>query len=87
MLRGDATHDPCSSQWWEIERGFESGLNVSPAGVASYIAIDKASRIEQLQSWIAQRTSIDVTHQILMTARGKQVKQQSLNQEVWPCAN
>ncbi|KAL8785326.1 MAG: hypothetical protein Q9195_008670, partial [Heterodermia aff. obscurata] len=37
--------------------------------------------IEQLQAWIAQKTSIDVTHQILMTPRGKQVKQQSLNQE------
>ncbi|KAL8993658.1 MAG: hypothetical protein Q9169_006183 [Polycauliona sp. 2 TL-2023] len=37
--------------------------------------------LDSLQSWIAQKTSIDPQDQILMTARGKQVKIQTLSQE------
>lgn len=43
--------------------------------------VDELLRIEYLQSWISQKVSIDVTRQILMTARGKQVKLQTLLQE------
>jgi len=43
---------------------------------------DKLHSLEHLQSWIAQKASIGVSQQILMTARGKQVKLQTLSQEV-----
>ena len=38
--------------------------------------------LEHLQSWILQKTGVDISQQILMTARGKQVKLQTLLQEV-----
>lgn len=41
----------------------------------------KTSSIEQLQLWVSQKASIDASQQILMTARGKQVKPQTLLQE------
>ncbi|CAL8578103.1 hypothetical protein XPA_003904 [Xanthoria parietina] len=37
--------------------------------------------LESLQSWIAQNASVDPHDQILMTARGKQVKLQALSEE------
>lgn len=39
-------------------------------------------RIEHLQSWISQNSFVDTPNQILMTARGKQVKLQTLQAEV-----
>ena len=38
--------------------------------------------VEHLQSWISQNSFVDIPNQILMTARGKQVKLQTLLVEV-----
>ncbi|KAL8837592.1 MAG: hypothetical protein Q9170_002469 [Blastenia crenularia] len=42
---------------------------------------NRIASLESLQSWIARASSIDPSDQILMTARGKQVKIQSLSLE------
>lgn len=44
--------------------------------------IDQCISHEDLRSWILRKTTIDPSHQILMTARGKQVKLQTLLSEV-----
>ncbi|KAL8850334.1 MAG: hypothetical protein Q9221_004749 [Calogaya cf. arnoldii] len=50
-----------------------TGLSLTPAS--------RFSSLESLQSWIAQNASVDPQDQILMTARGKQVKLQALSTE------
>lgn len=43
---------------------------------------DPDHSIEELKVWIAGESAIEAAHQILMTARGKQVKLQNLRSEV-----
>lgn len=58
-------------------------LTVYIAHTGARLATDpkRFPTLEDLRSWISQKTSIDAPQQILMTARGKQVKLQSLLQE------
>ena len=42
------------------------------------------SSLEALRSWVENNASIPASRQILMTAKGKNVKQQHLLTEVWP---
>lgn len=59
-------------------------------GNLSYLSIclatqtDPSNSLEELRLWIAKESAIDVGYQILMTARGKQVKLQNLHNEVRP---
>ena len=48
-----------------------------------YSNADKIPSLENLQTWLSQKTTVDIHQQILMTARGKQVKLQTLQQEVY----
>ncbi|KAL8870342.1 MAG: hypothetical protein Q9174_003591, partial [Haloplaca sp. 1 TL-2023] len=66
----------------------DSGLSLEEkgkSGTETNAAVDlekvEKDRLESLQSWIVRRSPIDAQDLILMTARGKQVKQQTLSLE------
>ncbi|MCJ1310252.1 oligomeric, coiled-coil, peripheral membrane protein [Agyrium rufum] len=58
-------------------------IYISSSGKSLKTNASEFTAVNELQSWIAQRASIDAQDQVLMTARGKQVKIQSLFLEVY----